>query len=202
MGTKQRRERERQQLRDSILAAAREIAARDGWQAVTMRRVAELIEYSPPTIYEYFESKDDILQELVGEGFRKLLAGLRTAYASTDDSQERMVRLALAYCNFAWSNPELYQVMHGMGGAACNMAEHPPEFGELGTILTGAAREALGMSPEDNADLSIALDLHMATMHGLVSLSMEGMLSGNRERATTLVKRSVRDWLAAWRRTG
>lgn len=61
VGIKQRRERERQEIRQSILEAARQIAAEDGWQAVTTRKVAELIEYSQPTIYEYFENKEAIL---------------------------------------------------------------------------------------------------------------------------------------------
>ena len=60
MGIKQRRERERQEIRQSILCAAREIAAEEGWQAVTTRKVAERIEYSQSTIYEYFENKEAI----------------------------------------------------------------------------------------------------------------------------------------------
>ena len=50
MGTKQRREREKQEVREGILAGAREIALQEGWQAVTIRKVAERIEYSPPTM--------------------------------------------------------------------------------------------------------------------------------------------------------
>ena len=83
MGTKERRDRERQELRQSILAASRQIAAREGWQAVSMRKVAEQIEYSPPTIYEHFASKEALLLELMREGFRLLMervqAGNRTA---------------------------------------------------------------------------------------------------------------------------
>ena len=66
-------------MRRAILGAAREIAAQEGWQAVTIRRVAEKIEYSPPTIYEYFESKESILEEEMHEGFRLLLSGLKAA---------------------------------------------------------------------------------------------------------------------------
>lgn len=56
MGIKQRRERERQEIRQRILSAAREIAAEEGWQAVTTRKVDECIEYSQSTIYEYFDA--------------------------------------------------------------------------------------------------------------------------------------------------
>jgi AcrR family transcriptional regulator len=50
MGSQQRRERERQAIRQSILSAARQIAIEEGWQAVTTRKVADRIEYSQPTI--------------------------------------------------------------------------------------------------------------------------------------------------------
>ena len=58
MGIRERRERAKQDMKQNILGAAREIAAQEGWQAVTIRKVAELVEYSPPTLYEYFDSKD------------------------------------------------------------------------------------------------------------------------------------------------
>jgi AcrR family transcriptional regulator len=196
VGVKERRERERQELRSSILAAAREVAAQEGWQALTMRKVAELIEYSPPTIYEYFESKDSILVELMRDSTRKLLERLRTAAASTDDPEERMVRLTLAYCDFAWENPELYQLAHGMGGAACDLGQLPTEMAELGEIMMGGVRGALQSGPEDKRDFHDAAAIHRATLHGLVSLTMQGHLSGGRERATQLVERAVRDWIA------
>jgi AcrR family transcriptional regulator len=199
MGIKERRERERQELRSSILEAAREIAAQEGWQAVTMRKVAELIEYSPPTIYEYFEGKDSILVEVMREGTHKLLERLRVASASTDDPEERMVRLTLAYCDFAWENPELYQLAHGMGGAACDLGQLPVEMEELGTIMMGGVRAAVQSGPDDKRDFYDAAAIHRATLHGLVSLTMQGHLHGGRERATQLVERAVRDWIVASR---
>jgi AcrR family transcriptional regulator len=65
MGSQQRRERERQAIRQSILSAARQIAIEEGWQTVTTRKVADRIEYSQPTIYEYFDNKEAILMALV-----------------------------------------------------------------------------------------------------------------------------------------
>src|SRR6202011_1127490 len=79
MGVKERRDRERLEMRRAILDAAREIAAQEGWQAVTIRRVAEKIEYSPPTIYEYFQSKEAILEAEMHEAFRLLMDALREA---------------------------------------------------------------------------------------------------------------------------
>src|SRR2546421_2393952 len=125
MGIKQRREREKQEVRQGILTAAREIALHEGWQAVTIRKVAERIEYSPSMIYEYFASKEAILLELHSEGFRLLALSLNVARNSHEDYEERIVGMAEAYWEFAMRNPELYQVMHGLNGVPLDCSEKP-----------------------------------------------------------------------------
>src|SRR5882672_7396271 len=72
-----RRERERLQMRGRLLDAARRIASEEGWQAVTIRRIADRLEYSSPILYQHFSGKDALLWELVREGFRELTERLR-----------------------------------------------------------------------------------------------------------------------------
>src|SRR5690348_12005546 len=74
MGIKERQVRDREAVRRSILDAARELFVSEGFQNVSIRKVAEKIEYSPAAIYGYFESKDDIFLALAEEGFRMLFA--------------------------------------------------------------------------------------------------------------------------------
>ena len=116
MGIKERRQRQRQQLRESILSAAREIASSEGWQAVTIRKIAARVEYSPPVIYEYFDSKEDLLLELVREGYAGQLRTIEKARNSSDDPEEALLAMARAWCRFASESPDLYQVMYGLGG--------------------------------------------------------------------------------------
>ena len=73
MGITERREREREEVRKKIMDAARELFATDGADRVTMRRIADAIEYSPTTIYNHFEDKDDLLNSLCHEDFSRLL---------------------------------------------------------------------------------------------------------------------------------
>src|SRR5215469_14174032 len=116
MGIKERRERERQEIRQSILSAARQIAIEEGWQAVTTRKVAERIEYSQPTIYEYFENKEAILLALLRQGYEQLVTVVQAAFNSTDDPEVRLLAMSEAYWDFAFRSPELYQLMHGLAG--------------------------------------------------------------------------------------
>ncbi len=199
MGIKERRERDKQKLQQSILQAARVIAAQEGWQAVTVRKVADRIEYSPPTLYEYFENKEAILQELVREGFQTLAARVAQAYHASDDPEERMVRMARAYCDFAWDHQELYEVMHGLGGAACPLGQPPPEFHEMSRLLRDAVCSAVQAGSNRILDLEAEMQVHWATLHGVVALTLAGQLPGGRDRATTLVEHATRGWLAGVR---
>ena len=155
MGIRERREREKQGLRQDILAAALEIAAHEGWQAVTMRKVAELIEYSPPTLYEYFDSKDAILQGLVHEGFSKMVAQMRAALTTTTNPQERLVQLGCAYTLFAWDNPRTLSgdaqlgrsclpSRRTAGGVAGNRSDHARQSAGCISALSGPQRSLRG----------------------------------------------------------
>src|SRR6058998_1532911 len=72
MGIKERQERDREAVRRAILDAARDLFVNEGYQNVSIRKIAERIEYSPAAIYSYFPSKDDIFFALAEEGFRLL----------------------------------------------------------------------------------------------------------------------------------
>src|SRR2546428_1791099 len=72
MGIKERQDRDRETVRRASLDAARELFVSEGYNNVSIRKIAERIEYSPAAIYSYFPSKDDIFFELAEEGFRLL----------------------------------------------------------------------------------------------------------------------------------
>jgi AcrR family transcriptional regulator len=135
MGVRERRERERKELRQAILDAAREIAAAEGWPAVTIRRVAEKIEYSPPVIYEHFHSKEQIVVEMLREGFREMLAQMRAALAAHSDPIEGMLALGRAYWEFAVAHPEMHVGMHGETAfEACAAGAHTPQDGTAAPV--------------------------------------------------------------------
>lgn len=197
--TKTRRERQKAELRQAILEAAREIAAQEGWHAVTTRKVAEKIEYSLPTLYEYFENKAALLAELNREGYRQLLAALQTARAKSTDVREDAREIALAYCNFAWQHRELYEVMHGLSGVYLEEATYHTEaqalLAEAHDMLSEWAKaEKVKL---DNVD--DAVHVLWATLHGIASLALAKQVPGGKKRAAALALRAVDDLLTAWK---
>jgi len=105
-----RKLREKQEMRANILEAAKDLFAEDGFQNVSIRKIAEKIEYSPATIYLYFKDKDAILFDLHNEGFRKLFVRQRES-VKLKDPVKRLKALLEGYLEFALAEPEYYDLM-------------------------------------------------------------------------------------------
>jgi AcrR family transcriptional regulator len=110
VGSSQRKERQKAQLQQQILDAAKEITIRDGFAALTMRKIAEAIEYAPGTIYLYFESRDEIAIQLCRQGYRELFECLQPT-ANIADPRDRLRAIASAYTDFGLTNPATYRLI-------------------------------------------------------------------------------------------
>lgn len=111
MGIRERQERDRQETQEAILAAARELFIQQGYQNVSMRKIADRIEYSPAAIYGYYQSKDDIFFALAAEGFRILGEYVTAAVADEPEPRQRLRRGLWAFYEFAKGNPEYFALM-------------------------------------------------------------------------------------------
>jgi AcrR family transcriptional regulator len=111
MGTKERQQRDRDRLRDAILTAARDLFVAEGYRNVSMRKIADRIEYSPAAIYSYFPSKDDIFFALAEEGFRKMAEQIGGTVEAATDPLDRLRRGLWAFYEFSKSDPEYFELM-------------------------------------------------------------------------------------------
>ena len=110
MGIAERKEREKQEMRRKILDAAFEMFVEVGYERTSIRAIAEKIEYSPATIYLYYKDKDELLYEVQREAF-DLLAKSFAPLAEIRHPFERLRALGLTYLDFAFSNPQYYDLM-------------------------------------------------------------------------------------------
>src|SRR5579872_4205608 len=111
MGTKERHERDRQAVRRAILDAARDLFVAEGFQNVSIRKIAEKIEYSPAALYGYFPSKDDIFYALAEEGFRLLHAGETPGDLEGLQPIERVRAIFWRLYQFSCKQPQYFELM-------------------------------------------------------------------------------------------
>jgi AcrR family transcriptional regulator len=198
MSIKERRERQKQATRDSILSAALEIARTEGWAAVTVREVAERVEYSPPIIYQYFANKNALLEELQAQGFQLLVARMQSVSPEGTDTRERLLRIGDAYIHFAYDQPELYQLMHGGISADVPQEKTLQEASQVCAIVQEALVAWVDTQQITIPDPAAAVESAWAVLHGLVSIAMLGRLSGGKDRVEQLARQTLNDLFTAW----
>ena len=182
MGVAERKGRERAERERRITAAARVIAAREGWSAVTIRRLADEIEYSQPVLYSHFENKDAIVAAVAVEGFQDLATTLWEAAHPLADRQTALGSVANAYLGFTDEHPALYEAMFTMPtGLRFADADTKPElraaFAALAAVVTPSG-----------SDNDIATETFWAALHGLAELERSGRIRRNaRDERVALV---------------
>jgi AcrR family transcriptional regulator len=110
MGVKERQEREREEVQRKIMDAARELFVNEGYRNVSIRKVAERIEYSPAALYGYFASKDDLFFALAEEGFR-LMSEYTLADEPPPDPLDAVRHGFIRYYQFSREYPEYFELM-------------------------------------------------------------------------------------------
>ena len=194
--TGQKRDQRREATRRLILDAATELAAAEGWPGVTMRKVADRVNYSHPALYAYFATKEDLLLALLHEGLALYTAALRAAADAAKTPEDAVLALARVLWEFPWQHQELYQVMHGLGGVAFANAETRAEGRASVAPAVAAVGSLLARHGYDPADAERLCVTFWCTMHGLVSLTMAGRFT--REEGAALAAAAAQDALATW----
>ncbi|RTL56279.1 MAG: TetR/AcrR family transcriptional regulator [Sphingobacteriales bacterium] len=170
MGITERRLREKEKVRTAILSTAWEMVKEEGWQSLSIRKIADSIEYSVPVIYDYFENKEAILFEFGKEGFKKLAQKIEAAKEETDDPAEQLKIIAHAYWDFASRNKEYYQLMYGMGMTGCEIEKCLPEKTSFRTLVNEPISRLIKKGKSKDADSCLKYYTFWSILHGLISL--------------------------------
>jgi len=183
LGIAERKGRERAERESRIVAAARVIAEREGWNAVTIRRLANEIEYSQPVLYSHFENRDAIVAAVAVEGFQEITVALREAASGSTGRRNALKNVTMAYLAFALSRPALYEAMF--------ILPTDLRFAEAGTRpeLRAAFESLAAVVTPFCVDVEIVTETFWAALHGLAELERSGRVrpSARSERITLVV---------------
>ncbi len=190
MSIQERRERERAERERLIITAARELAEAEGWEAVTIRRLAERVEYSQPVLYSHFKGKDAIMAAVAVEGFADLAAELRAARTAATDPRQALAVVSAAYTAFAERRSALYDAMFShVVDLPFATPEAPPALHAAFGELSEAIRPQAG-----DDDLGLLTEVFWSGLHGLVTLMRGGRLprADHDRRLALLISRFTR----------
>lgn len=177
MSTADRRARERAALQTRILDAARELFARHGFEAVTLRKIAAAIEYTPAAIYGHFRDKEALIRALCLRDFDQLAAEF-AKLARVADPLERIARAGRTFARFAVENPNHFRLMflqHQVLEDDEDTLERKGDPARDGyTFLVQAVREAIeqGLLRPELRDADLVAQTFWAGMQGVASIEI------------------------------
>jgi len=174
MGIAERKLRQKEEVKTSILRAAWNLVLQDGWQSLSIRKIADAIEYSVPVIYDHFQNKEAILLEFTRKGFQLLNDELEKAVAAHNLPEAQLEAMADAYWRFAFNHAEYYQLMYGLGMPSCEIVRQIPELGRFTSLVLETVRGLIASGNRKDADAMLKLHTFWSMLHGLISINMMG----------------------------
>lgn len=184
MSTGKRRERDREAMRRRILDAAKQLFVREGFDNVSMRRIASRIEYSPAALYRYFKNKREILSVLREEGFVRLVAQQEASRQACPDPLERLRTGMAKYIRFALAEPDHYQLMFSFD---CGQVDMQGEWAASSIRsfrnFRATVAECVGTGRFGEVDVTALVFGLWSQLHGLVHLMATGQVAALSEGA-------------------
>ncbi len=175
MGIPERKERQREELRREVLAAAEELFVEKGYENVSMRKIADMIEYSPTTIYRLFKSKDDLMHHLIDDGYVRVYQRYQEIIDARPVSPfETLSQIIRTYVEFALDNPRHYELWFSgsemmLIDEILHMKQGEAVYKVYGTWLE-KIEEAKIAGQMIEAETLALFQLIWGSVHGLISL--------------------------------
>jgi len=183
MASADRKQRIKDDTRKSILEAAMRIGREEGWQALSMRKIADIIEYTPPVIYEYFSNKEALMQELTKMGYCMLAKDMRVARDKHHLPEKQLEDMWLTYWNFAFAEKELYQLMFGIEVNCCVWDKSLPEAEVPANMIWDVIGKLTGLENPPEDLICKRYYTFWSVVHGLISINLvrQGVPAGVNE---------------------
>ena len=175
--------------REEILSAARAIGVRKGWEAVTIRSVAQKLGYTSPLLYEHFRDKQDLLTQLAVEAVAMFQKEL-TADLPADHSAAA-TKMAERYWTFMLEHKQLYRLANGMDGVPIDRDVVTGSAQSLCAVIAGIVRPLMADNATQ-AEAQMLADELWALLHGMASLHLDRFAPFDLARITTAAMTLIR----------
>lgn len=172
MGIIERKQRQKDDTRLRIVDAALQIGKEHGWNALSMRRIGDIIEYSAPIVYEYFANKEALLIELIRMGYRKLIQQMKAISERYENPVKQIEALWQVYWDFAFAEREFYQLMFGIETSCVCHTLQFPEAKQPESLISEVITRLIPDQKEADKKVPELYYTFWSIVHGLISLNM------------------------------
>ena len=138
MTIEKRREREIEEMRELILLAASDIIASEGFDKLSIRKIAKKIEYSPSIIYHYFNDKEEILNNVMQRGYKKIIIAVSSVKMENNSPEERLIQMTKNYIKAALNMPDEFM--------AAQLNQSEAALKHTSSLFKGASKEKQALS--------------------------------------------------------
>ena len=179
MGIQDRRIREKEALRQSILDAATQLFVDEGYENVSIRRIADKIEYAPSTIYLYFKDKTELLNTICAEMFDTLTANLQAIHSEAESWPDKLRRGLRLYIEFGLEHPNHYMITFcipavGRNGYDANQLGQTNEAGlRCFEELVRVIRDGTVAGAFKAGDIHVLSETVWLFIHGITSMLIQ-----------------------------
>jgi AcrR family transcriptional regulator len=197
MGLKERRMQEKENMKRQILDSAMELVSKKGLCSLTIRCLAEQIQYSPSIIYEYFENKESICKGICALICKELLSSL-TKVPSHDEPDEYLLNLVRANVNFLNKRPQGIELLT----LVCfgpDSSQIPEEFLKVVELYSQALKRCDCKRLQTQKDLDDALDVIRSLHVGMITLSQHQTSIQGLKRIGNSLENGIRSLLRGWK---
>ena len=177
MGLTERKLRQQQELKEQIIVCSREIVEKEGWASLSIRKIADAIEYSVPVIYKHFENKEAISAYFVKEGFIQLLDSINQEIDPQENIATKIKQLSVGYWLFAAKYPKHYEIMFGLGIPTCEKTNESEEIKRVSNLMVSLIDEAIKASRKKDLDRYLKLKTLWSILHGIVAMDLLALSS-------------------------
>jgi AcrR family transcriptional regulator len=174
-----------EEMRYKVLNAVIKIVQQDGWQAVSMRKIAVIVKCTAPAIYQYFKNKEAIKQAIARLGYLRLASVMEDARKLCSFPLDQLEHMWLAYETFARTEKVFYQVMFGIEAFAFKAESGHPENEVIKTNVIAVIKSLPLSCPVSNDQALYWYHIMWAFAHGLSTLYCNSVLSGSSRNILT-----------------
>jgi AcrR family transcriptional regulator len=193
MTEKSQRQQQKESTKKAILEVTAQIVQQEGWQAVSIRKIADAIGYSLPVVYNHFENKDAIQEEFVKLGFNMLAMAMQSTKNKYLAPAEQLTQMASSYFDFAFSNSAYYKMMFGLGIPSCQKAKEIAEIGNFSSIII----DVIGSLMNEDDEQRKLLKFHTlwSILHGLTSINMVNLTAAPDEMQQQILLDAIQGFI-------